>query len=334
MQTIGVLICSYRRPDSLLRGLASLAAQDRRPDDVLIVVRADDVATLQAVASSPTAGSLPLRVLTVTRAGTVHALNTGLAAGRTDVVAITDDDTVPAADWLARILAHFRADPALGGLGGRDRCHDGERFDDRARRVVGHLQWFGRTIGNHHLGVGAPQQVDFLKGANMSYRAEAIADRHFDTRLRGVGAQPYEDIAFSLGLRLSGWKLLYDPLVAVEHYPAPRQEPRHYAAIACSRDKGGLFDLAYNEVIALWDGFGPVGRLVYMTWSVLIGTGGSPGIVQAIRYTPRLGAGSWRRLWTVHCAKVAAYRELWPRRSGLGPVPRGCEEVTCDTGVS
>lgn len=50
------------------------------------------------------------------------------------------------------------------------------------------IQWFGRIIGNHHLGVGLPQKVDFLKGANMSYRAQVLATLRFDTRLRGAGA--------------------------------------------------------------------------------------------------------------------------------------------------
>ena len=59
-QTIGVLICSYRRPDSLLRGLAALAAQQRLPDDVLVVARADDVATLRALASCGIIGTRPV----------------------------------------------------------------------------------------------------------------------------------------------------------------------------------------------------------------------------------------------------------------------------------
>jgi hypothetical protein len=45
-------------------------------------------------------------------------------------------------------------------------------------------------IGNHHLGVGEPREVDVLKGVNMSYRRTAIADIHFDERMRGTGAQP------------------------------------------------------------------------------------------------------------------------------------------------
>ncbi|WP_428395963.1 glycosyltransferase family 2 protein [Lichenicoccus sp.] len=330
-QTIGVLICSYRRPDSLLRGLAALAAQTRMPDDVLVVARADDAATLEALAARPLAGPLPLRVLTVSRPGTVHALNTGLESCRTDVLAITDDDTVPHPDWLARILAHFSKDPALGGVGGRDWCHDGARFEDRGASPVGRLQWFGRTIGNHHLGIGAPRDVDFLKGANMSYRAAALGGMRFDTRLCGTGAQPYEDIAFSLAVRRAGWKLLYDPLVAVDHYAATREEPRHYAGVAKGRDLRGLSELAHNEVVALWPSLTPAGRVAYVVWSVLVGTGTSPGLVQAIRYVPRLGTGSWRRFGTVQRAKMSGYRSLRQRGSRGTPAlaaPRGAPSGT------
>jgi len=308
-RSIGVLICSYRRPTILLRGLAGLAAQTRRPDDVMVVARHDDTATLAALGARPADG-LPLRVITVTRPGTVHALNTGLAACRTDVLAITDDDTVPHSDWLARILAHFVADPALGGLGGRDWCHDGARFDDRTAAEVGRLRWFGRSIGNHHLGVGAPRAVDFLKGANASYRAAVFAQARFDTRLRGAGVQPFEDSTFALTVRLAGWKLLYDPLVAVDHYAARRDEPRQYVDIAAVKDTAGLLDFGYNEVISLWRALSPVGRAAYMAWSFLVGTGVSPGLVQALRYTPRLGGGSWRRFWAVQRGKAAGYRAV------------------------
>lgn len=307
--TIGVLICSYRRPKDLLRGLAALTEQKRRPDDVIVVARADDTATLNALASRQIDG-LPLRTVTVRRPGTVHALNAGLDACRADVVAVTDDDTVPHCDWLSRIVTHFGADPTLGGLGGRDWCHDGTDFDRRSKLVVGRLQWFGRTIGNSHLGVGEPREVDFLKGANMSYRIRALGTMRFDTRLRGRGAQPYEDIAFSLAVQRAGWKLIYDPLVAVDHYPGPRKEPRHYSGITAVDDTDGLFEFAHNEVIAIWETLSTSRRIAYIFWSVLVGTGVSPGLAQAFRYTPRLGRGSWLRLKTVQKGKLAALRLL------------------------
>lgn len=309
-RTIGVLICSYRRPDSLLRGLAALTAQERRPDDVVVVARLDDVATLDAIAARPSDG-LTVRVRTVSQPGTVHALNTGLDCCRTDVLAITDDDTAPHPDWLARIMAHFSADPALGALGGRDWVHDGKQFDDRGEAVVGRLQWFGRNIGQHHLGIGPPRDVDFLKGANMSYRARALAGLRFDTRLRGTGAQPMEDMSFSFSVRRAGWKVRYDPLVAVDHYPAPREEPRHYVGGTTLKDAKGLTDAVHNEVVALWEGMPATQRLLYVAWSALIGTRNFPGVAHAIRAMGRQGTGdAWRRFQAVQLGRVAGYRTM------------------------
>ena len=61
----------------------------------------------------------------------------------------------------------------------------------------------------------------------MSFRAEAIANVRFDSRLKGEGAQPREDTAFSVAVKPAGWKLAYDPAAAVDHYAARRTEVRH-----------------------------------------------------------------------------------------------------------
>jgi cellulose synthase/poly-beta-1,6-N-acetylglucosamine synthase-like glycosyltransferase len=308
-RSIGVLICTYRRPESLGRCLAALAAQERRPDEVIVVVRDSDAATHDWLASCKPDG-LRLRVVGVTLPGTVAALNTGLDSCRTDILAITDDDTAPRPDWLARILEHFTADPRLGGLGGRDRCHDGARFDDRQRAPVGRLQWFGRMIGNHHLGFGAARPAAMLKGANMSYRRRAVAGIRFDARLRGTGAQPYEDIAFSLAVARSGWRLVYDPRIVVDHFTGRRDEPRHYVSVSALADVEGFRTHAFNGVVALWDELSPPRHAAFLLWSLLIGTGPSPGLAQALRYTPRLGAASWQRFWVAQQGKAAAYRSL------------------------
>jgi hypothetical protein len=291
-----------------------LAAQHRPPDEVVVVVRDTDRATLDWLAREP--DHLKLRVVGVTRPGTVAALNAGIEACRTDIVAITDDDTAPWPDWLARILAHFEADPRLGGLGGRDRCHDGTKFDDRQRAPVGRLQWFGRIIGNHHLGFGAARPVNLLKGANMSYRRRAIAGIRFDTRLRGTGAQPYEDIAFSLAVARGGWRLAYDPGIVVNHFAVPRDEPRHYVSVSSLTDVEGFRTHAFNGVVALWNELSLPRHAAFLAWSLVVGTSTCPGLAQAVRYTPRLGAGSWQRFWIAQQGKAAAYWNLLCSRRG------------------
>lgn len=304
-QTIGVLICSYKRPDNLRRCLEGLRGQTRPPDDVMVVCRQSDTATQQYLQDRPADG-LPIRMLTVVPPGTVRALNTGLDACRTDVLAIADDDTVASAGWLACILEHFLRDPKVGGVGGRDRCWDGERFDDRQAADVGRIQWWGRQIGNHHIGFGAARPVETLKGANMSYRAAAFANVRFDLRLRGSGAQPYEDLTFSHAIGRGGWKLIYDPQALIDHYPGQRDDARYYSGVQPVQDVELFRDNAFNTTIALWDNLSVIRRTVFLLWSVLVGTGVAPGLVQAIRYTPRLGWQSWRRFLITQQGKAQA----------------------------
>ncbi len=307
--TIGILICTYCRPHDLARLLDALEAQERVLDDVIITVRDTDEATATYLSTRPVT-DMACRVVPVSVSGTVAAHNVGLAACRTDVLIMVDDDTVPRPDYVRRIFERFVDDPSLGGLGGRDRVHDGAVFDDRQETLVGHLAWFGRPIGNHHLGYGPIRDVHFLKGANMSYRAVAFEHVRFDTRLKGHGAQPHEDFTFSLAIARQGWRLRYDPAVLLDHYAAKREETRHYATIGRVDDDRAFRENSYNMVVCLWDQFSLSRHVVYILWSLLIGIGVSPGLVQAVRYTPKLGRWSWRRFVLTQQGKLHAYFDL------------------------
>lgn len=277
-QRITVLVPTYRRPADLRRCLAAVATQRRAADEVLVVVRQDDAGS-QAVMQEIAAEWRQLRQVAVHQAGQVHALNSGLDSATGDIIAMTDDDAVPRVDWLQRIAAWFAGDPRIGGVGGRDWVHHGDRLEDGARRVVGKLEWYGRCVGNHHLGVGRAREVDFLKGANMSYRRKAIAALRFDTRLRGSGAQVHNDLGFSLAVRRSGWKLIYDPAVAVDHYPAPRfdEDSRRVVSDVAYRNA------AFNQALILCEALGRARAWMFLVWATAIGTRSAPGLLQLMR---------------------------------------------------
>jgi glycosyltransferase involved in cell wall biosynthesis len=284
---------------------------------VIVIVRSTDTPTLEFLARRDN-GGLTLRVVTVDEPGTVVARNKGIEECSADVMATTDDDAVPCPEWVQRIHDHFAADPQLGGLGGRDRCFDGEKFDDRRKSPVGRRQWFGRFIGNHHLGYGPARPVDHFKGANMSFRRKAIGSLRFDKRLRGRGAVPLEDTSFSLAVRRAGWKLIYDPLVLVEHYEGERTEIRYYSQTIPVKDAEGFQNFAYNNVVALWDEFSPLRHVVCISWFFLVGTGVCPGLVQFLRYCPSMGIGnSWKRFYLAQSGMLAGYTTLI--RSGAEP---------------
>src|SRR5262245_59918316 len=102
MTPISVLVPTYRRPRDLARCLAVLRAQERLPDQVVIVTRDTDAETRASLADADLSPLHPT-VVEVARPGVVAAMNAGLAAATGAIVAITDDDAAPRPDWLRRI---------------------------------------------------------------------------------------------------------------------------------------------------------------------------------------------------------------------------------------
>ncbi|MEI2583151.1 glycosyltransferase family 2 protein [Scytonema sp. PRP1] len=279
-----VLIPTYRRPQDLSRCLQGLLEQTKPPFQVIVVVRDIDADTWQFLEGFQES-KLPLHTVKVTVGGVVAALNAGLEAVEGDTVSITDDDAAPRPDWLERISAHFMSDTRIGGVGGRDWIHQGDKLLDDSCEVVGELQWFGRVIGNHHLGVGEPREVDVLKGVNMSFRTSAIGGLRFDERMRGTGAQVHFEMAFTLALKRAGWKMIYDPAVAVDHYPAQRfdEDQRN------SFNEIAWINLVHNETLVLLEHLPPIRRVFFLLWAILVGTRDSLGFVQWLRLLPREG---------------------------------------------
>ncbi len=282
---ITVIIPTYRRPKYLHNCLTGFKQQTRLADEILIIVRDSDRLTWEFL-NSFDAEYLPLETLTVKVTGVVAAMNLGLDAARGDIVCFIDDDAVPRNDWLAKIEAHFSADPKLVGLGGRDRMYvEGKKLVEGQKPIVGKLQWFGRMIANHNLGVGQPREVDFLKGVNMSYRREAIANLHFDERMKGTGAQAHFEVSFCLSLKRTGCKLLYDPQIVVDHYLAKRFDED----IRDRFNPVAFFNEVHNETLAIIEHFSPPKRIIFMTWAMLVGTRKAFGLVQLIRFLPQEG---------------------------------------------
>jgi glycosyltransferase involved in cell wall biosynthesis len=296
---ITVIVPTYRRTQDLARCFAALQKQARPVDEVVIVVRDSDYETWQFLTSFDPQ-LLPLRATTVSVPGVVAAMNAGLDVAQGDIIAFTDDDAAPHSNWLAHIESHFLADDRIAGVGGRDWVYHGKRLEDGVCPVVGQVHWFGRIIGNHHIGVGAPREVDVLKGVNMSFRRAAIQQLHFDRRMLGTGAQVHFEVAFCLSLKRAGWKLIYDPQVGVNHYPAQRfdEDQRHqFNPIA-------VVNAVHNETLALLEHLPPSQKLVFLFWATFVGTRDAMGFIQWLRFLPSEGllAGqkllaSWRGRW-------------------------------------
>jgi cellulose synthase/poly-beta-1,6-N-acetylglucosamine synthase-like glycosyltransferase len=301
--TLGVLVPTYRRPDYLERCLAGITANTRQADQVVVVARVDDARTRDVLARWES--SLPMTKVWVAIPGQVQAINAGLDAVTTDITAITDDDAVPRPDWLRRIARHFAADPGAAGVGGRDWVHDGGCPDSRERRLVGRVLWFGRIVGNHHLGVGPARYVDILKGVNGAYRTEVLRRIRLDTNLRGEGAQVHWEVALGLELRQRGWRLIYDPEVAVDHYPAPRFDVDQRDQDHPIATYDAAFNLYWSIAVHMRPGFGQRLALAWQRW---IGTPGEPGLTRAALAHWRHDARMQARAAVANDGRAAAWR--------------------------
>ncbi|NET30788.1 MAG: glycosyltransferase family 2 protein [Cyanothece sp. SIO1E1] len=288
---ISVIVPTYRRPDDLVRCLSALAKQRRTADEIVLVVRDTDTVTRTTLADTPLS-FLPLHVITVSVPGVIAAMNAGLEVASGEIICFTDDDAAPHPDWLERIEVCFQANSHVGGVGGRDLIQREDLALERAQSVVGQLQWFGRIVGNHHLGFGDARNVDILKGVNMSYRRAAIGDLRFDPRMLGSGAQVHFEVAFSLTLKRKGWQLIYDPNILVDHYVAQRfseDQRNQFNSLAYS-------NAVHNETVALLDHLSPLSRFVFGLWSIFIGTRQALGFLQWVRLFPRSGSIATQQL--------------------------------------
>jgi GT2 family glycosyltransferase len=299
---ITVIIPTYRRSKDLARCLEALRQQTRPADEVLVVVRDTDAETW-AFLEGIKPHLLLLHTIKVMVPGVVAAMNLGLDAASGDIIAFTDDDAAPHIDWLERIGAYFLSDDCIGGVGGRDFLYYGTQESwllEGERKIVGQLQWYGLVIGNHHLGVGAPREVDVLKGVNMSYRRAAIKNRRFDPRMRGSGAQVHFEIEFCLALKQEDWKLIYDPAIAVNHYNGERfdeDQRGKFSDIA-------LMNMAHNETLALLEHLPFLKRIIFLMVFILVGTRAAPGFLQWLRLLPSEGSIASQKL-------LASLRGRW-----------------------
>jgi GT2 family glycosyltransferase len=276
--SISVVIPTYRRPEALTRCLDALARQDKVADEILVVVRREDAASRDCIGAR---GVNSIRLIPIDvaggRPGVVAALNAGVAASSGAIVCLTDDDAEPRPDWIARICASFGADASIGAVGGRDWVYHGDHLEQGEESVVGTVSWWGRTIGRHHLGVGSARDVEVLKGVNLSGRGDLLRSVGFDTRLLGIATEHHWELGLCLRLRRMGYRIVYDPAIAVDHRPQPR--------VVETRDFGPrqVRDSAHNETLALLEHLSPMGQVAHLFWSTMLGSRGTPGLAQSVR---------------------------------------------------
>lgn len=118
---LSAVICTFNRARLLRDALDALAAQKLPtaiPWEIVVVDNNSQDTTAQVVNTFATSTATPVRYVFEPQQGLSHARNRAIRETRGSILAFTDDDVLPAPDWLAEIAAAMER-WGVHGIGGR-----------------------------------------------------------------------------------------------------------------------------------------------------------------------------------------------------------------------
>ena len=213
--SVSVVICVYteQRWHDILAAIASVHAQTRKVDDIIVVVDHNE-----ALAARLRAEMLDVRLIdnTETR-GLSGARNSGIAAAWGDLVAFLDDDAAAEPEWVEVLSRHFE-DQQVMGVGSWV-----TPLWTKARP-----KWFPSqylwVVGCSYEGMPTVlSETRNLFGGSMVIRRSLFSSiGGFDSRLgRDTGKLPMgceeTELCIRARVKLDGVRFLLDPTVRITH---------------------------------------------------------------------------------------------------------------------
>jgi GT2 family glycosyltransferase len=216
---LSVVICTRNRANTLRNCLQALQRQHTKPAEIIVVDNASNTTdTLQVCGEFPT-----VKYIREDRVGLDIARNTGARTAKCSIVAYTDDDTIPDANWVYRTFETFEKQDimAMTGLVLAGSLHTEaevifEKHWPFNRGFVHKL--FDQNFFNTKLSSGPPVW-EIGAGANMAFRREIFEDvGYFDERLDVGAAGCSGDSELWYRILANGFRIVYNPLAVVSHY--------------------------------------------------------------------------------------------------------------------
>ncbi len=191
--------------------LESIARQDLAPEQVIIVDNGSSDGSLEYLRQQhPDVKVISLGVNT----GFACAVNHGLRAAHGELVALVNTDVRLDPDWLRRMAAVLRADPAAAAVACKMLdLHDRTRVYDTGDvlRRDGACDQRGRFHRDEGQWDEPGEVFGACAGAALYRRSALRSIGDFDERYFAY----LEDVDVSLRLRLAGWRCRYEPVVAL-----------------------------------------------------------------------------------------------------------------------
>jgi glycosyltransferase involved in cell wall biosynthesis len=224
---ISVIIPTFNRKALLQGCLASVLAQERPADEIIVADNASSDGTSDCV---PAGFSGRVELVREAAPGVSHARNRGIARASGDVLAFIDDDAVAAPDWLGAVERCFTQTDAAGTGGPALPLWEvpPPRAISGSRKAMSYISAF--DPGGARRRLSGPR--DFLIGTNCAFRREVFAAGHLFRSIY-AGSKRFkvgEDYEFSRRVA-AAFPVFYDPAIKVYHrIPAFKTSLRYLAA--------------------------------------------------------------------------------------------------------
>lgn len=203
------------------RALESIAAQSDGDHEIVVVDNGSTDGTADHVAEAFPAVEL---IREPENTGFAAAVNRGIAAGTSELVALVNDDAELREDWLERAATTLLARHELGSVA--TKLLDGRRAGrlDGAGDVLG---WDGYAARR---GLGQADDGSFDQpGPVLGACAAAALYRRAAFEAVGPLDERYfaylEDVEWSLRAQLGGWRCHYEPTAVAIHSPGSASGP-------------------------------------------------------------------------------------------------------------
>jgi GT2 family glycosyltransferase len=204
---VTVVVATRDRPVLLAEALTAIRRSLRDEDRLVVVDSASRDQRVRAVAEASEAAVLHCEV-----PGACRARNVGWREASTQVVAFTDDDCLPAPDWVSAISAAFWTHPGAAFVTGRVILDE----------PISSRMQLGLSIHDEAVPAEVDSGSDATKighGANMAWRREDLEvlggfDEGLGPGTRLLAAEDHDLFWRALQAGMTG---AYDPLVVVRH---------------------------------------------------------------------------------------------------------------------
>ena len=278
---VSVIVCSYNGGRTLAACLDSLGKLNYSAYEIILVDDGSTDDTAYVTAQFP-----EVHYIHQSNHGLSHARNTGAAAAKGEVLAYTDSDCMPDADWLCYLIGTLLSGD-YAGVGGPNITPPAQ-------------DWIQACVA---AAPGGPNHVlltdtvaEHIPGCNMAfYRWAFEGVAGFDPEYRKAG----DDVDFCWRVQQAGWVIAFSPTAIVWHH-------RRFTLRAFLKQQDGYGEaeslLRFKHLIF----FGPTGTAKWRG-QIYGATRFSWFVNRLVIYHGMFGEGFFQSIYPTPQSDVAAY---------------------------